>query len=208
MLTCNKVAITGTISSGKSTVCRILHELGADVIDADVIVHRLLTPDTELGNKVLNLFDSDVLDNGRFDRAKIAERVFNNSSLLCALENILHPAVEKEITAEYQRAITQRHAPLFVAEVPLLFESDSQGYYDWVVVVVADEASCRQRFANKTSYPEQEYHKRAARLIPLNEKEQQADFVIVNNGSVNQLRDAVQELYPQLLKKNAKKHSV
>ncbi len=203
MLNCCTVAVTGTVSSGKSSVCRILQDLGAHVVDADAIVHRLLSPDTDIGNKVISLLGSGVISNGRFDRAKIAEKVFDNVALLRALENILHPAVQQEIAAQYQYVNTTTSVPLFVAEVPLLFESNSQGFYDWIVVVSAPKELCCQRFIQKTPYGEQEYHKRSARLMPLAEKEQRADFVIENSGNLAVLENAVRAIYPKLLTKKS-----
>lgn len=200
MLRCCKVAVTGTISSGKSSVCRFLKDLGAYGVDADSIVHRLLSPGTAVGKRVLSLLGSDVLNDGRFDRAKIAAKVFDNSALLSALESILHPAVQQVIADEYMRINTENQAPLFVAEIPLLFESGSQDFYDWVVVVTSDISSCQKRFIQKTHYGEDEYNRRAARLIPLEEKEQRADFVIHNVGSLDDLLHAVQGIYPKLLK--------
>lgn len=201
MLNCCKVAVTGTVSSGKSSVCHILQDLGAHVVDADVIVHRLLSPDTDLGKKVISLLGSDIVCNGRLDRAKIADKVFNNVTLLHKLESILHPAVLQEIATQYQTVNTTTSVPLFVAEIPLLFESNSQEFFDWVLVVSARDEACRTRFTKKTRYAEQEYTKRSARLMPLTEKEARADFVLTNNGSLSDLETTVKAIYPKLLTK-------
>ncbi len=199
MLDCCKVAVTGTVSSGKSSVCRILQSLGAYVADADAIVHRLLSPDTDLGKKVITLLGSDIVTDGRLNRTKIAEIVFNDSALLRGLESILHPAVADEITAQYENVKTSSR--VFIAEIPLLFESGSHEFYDWIVVVSAPAKACEERFSKKTSYGEQEYRKRNSRLMPLAEKEKKADFVLVNDGSLKDLETAVKAIYPKLLKK-------
>ncbi|MDP1835164.1 MAG: dephospho-CoA kinase [Chlamydiales bacterium] len=203
MLKCSKVAVTGSVSSGKSSVCRMLQDLGAHVVDADAIVHRLLTPGTEIGNTILALLGQDVLTNGQFDRSKIADKVFDNSALLRALEEILHPAVQQEIAAQYQHTDATNNAPLFVAEIPLLYEAGTQDFFDWVLVVSADETLSKDRFVKKTKYAEENYHKRLSRLMPLKEKERKADFVIFNNGSLTDLQNAVQSLFPELCRKRS-----
>lgn len=201
MLTCCKVAVTGTVASGKSSVCRFLQELGAHVVDADAIVHRLLSPGTEISRQVIDLLGQDVQANGTLDRAKIADKVFKNSALLGALEAILHPAVQQEIAAEYQQINATHNVPLFVAEIPLLFETGMEDFFDWVVVVSAEESTCVQRFVNKTQYGAENYKQRAARLMPLKQKERQADFVIINNSSLAELKQTIHALFPELCRK-------
>lgn len=203
MLKCSKVAVTGSVSSGKSSVCRMLQDLGAHVVDADAIVHRLLTPGTEIGNTILALLGQDVLTNGQFDRSKIADKVFDNSALLRALEEILHPAVQQEVVAQYQHTDVTNNVPLFVAEIPLLYEAGTQDFFDWVLVVSADETLSKDRFVKKTKYAEENYHKRLSRLMPLKEKERKADFVIFNNGSLTDLQNSVQSLFPELCRKRS-----
>jgi dephospho-CoA kinase len=88
-----KIAVTGTLSSGKSTVCQLLKEFGAYVVSADEIVHRLLRVETEIGQKVIDLLGEEILSEGQIDRAKIAKKVFRNPQLLQALEQIIHPQV-------------------------------------------------------------------------------------------------------------------
>ena len=102
MLRLKKIAVTGNVASGKSTVCLFLKECGAYVVNADSIVHKLLSPETTLGKSIINLLGYDVIIDGQFDRRAIAEKVFKDYSLLKDLEKILHPEVQKEINKEYQ----------------------------------------------------------------------------------------------------------
>lgn len=195
--------MTGSVASGKSSVCRMLHALGAYVIDADAIVHRLLTPNTDTGKQVLALFGPSILINEQIDRTKIAEIVFKNPALLCKLEGILHPVVLEEIATEYQRINERAPIPLFVAEIPLLFESGSQGFYDWILVVSADPELCQERFTQKTGHPAEAFTRRMDRLLPLAEKEKKADFIIYNNGNLAELEKQTREIYPKLIARSA-----
>lgn len=199
MLKCRKVAITGGMSSGKSSVCHILADLGAYTVDADAIVHGLLSPETQIGKEVLKLLGPGVLVNGYFDRTKIAELVFNHPPLLRSLEKILHPAVYNEIEKQYQQVKRSQSHPLFAVEVPLLFESAGENDYDCVVTVVSDEKLCRSRFYEKTGKGAEEFSQRAARQMPSTEKAQRADYIILNNGDREALAQNVKKLYPILI---------
>lgn len=200
MLKLRKLAITGGLSCGKSSVCRILNELGAYVVSADKIVHQLLSSDTNLGQEIVRLLGSSVLVNQQLDRSRIAHIVFHDVELLKALEALVHPAVYRELNKDYQKQNNQSHPPsLFVAEIPLLFENDRQRDYDFTVVVVADEEMCCKRFIEATGLDEQEFKRRMARQMPLCDKVKLADYVITNNGTLSDLRQATTELYQTLI---------
>lgn len=188
-----KVAITGGIASGKSTVARIFKDLGAYVTSADDIVHQLLTPVTALGKDIISFLGPEVVVDGLFSHERIAERVFCDPSLLEKLEQRVHPEVQREIESQYQK-VSQKSYPLFVAEVPLLFESGMQRIFDVTILVVSDEKTCRLRFP----YGEEEYDRRSARLIPIREKCLLADIVIENNGNLEKLKQFVETNFNSL----------
>jgi dephospho-CoA kinase len=187
VLTLRKIAITGNLASGKTTVCRILQEYGAYVVDADEIVHSLLSPNTEIGKKVIKLFGPEVVVGNQIDRNKISEIVFSDLKKLSALETILHPAVKQEIDRRFMRVKNNPAYQFFVAEVPLLFEAGMEDDFDTVVVVEADEELARSRFKGK-------FDERQARMLPSKDKVSKADFVIKNNGDITALRSSIQTL--------------
>ena len=201
MLKLRKVAVTGGLSCGKSSVCLILKELGAYVVSADKIVHQLLSSDANLGQKIVNLLGPEVLVNNKLDRARIAHQVFQDRERLNALEELIHPAVYREIDSEYlaQQSLSQPPT-LFVAEIPLLFESGGKRDFDAVIAVVADPEICFKRFAETTGYDRREFNNRTARQHPLLEKALQADYVIQNNGSLIDLQQAIKNLYHEIVK--------
>lgn len=199
MLVLRKIAITGGLSSGKTTVCRFLKEMGAYVVSADEIVHELLSPHTPIGQKAIALLGSDILKEGQIDRAAIAKKVFSQPQKLRALEQILHPAVIDEINKRYQQIKSSKHI-LFVAEIPLLYESDMHPHFDAVVAVISDPSLSKQRFCQDTGYPEQEFDRRMARQWDPKQKEAQADFTIFNNGTLDQLKESVKKLFQSLTK--------
>lgn len=194
-----KIAVTGGLAAGKTSVCRILQNLGAYVISADTIVHRLLSPSSEIYSKVINLLGSDILDGQRIDRDKVAQKVFRDAHKLQQLEALLHPAVRKEIEINYQQ-VQQNNPPfLFVAEIPLLFESANEDFFDAVVAVVAPEPICRARFFASTGYGEDEFTVRSKRQMSAEEKAAKADYVIINDDSSIVLEQKVKALYETLV---------
>jgi dephospho-CoA kinase len=198
MLTLKKVAITGGLSCGKSSVCRFFKELGAHVVSADEIVHQLLTPTKKLGQQVISLLGEDIVVNETIDRKIIAKKVFEDRELLLSLEKLIHPAVLSEIEKKYQQASNQGKIPLFIAEIPLLFEAASESKYDAVISVWSEPEICKKRFVATTGYGEDEYFKRMANQMPADEKAKRADYVINNSGTLEQTRQVVTDLYSKL----------
>ena len=200
MLKLKKVAITGGLSCGKSSVCRILKELGAYVVSADNIVHQLLSSDTNLGQQIINLIGPNVWVNNQLDRRRIARLVFHDPNLLQALEKLIHPTVYQEITKLYQE---QCHLPkppkLFVAEVPLLFESHRSAYFDKTVTIIAKDEICCKRFRRSTKSKKEDYNQRMKQQMPIDDKASLSDYVIRNDGTLEELNNATQTLFTNLL---------
>lgn len=197
MLGLRKLAVTGGLSSGKTTVCKILEDLGAYYVSADQIVHKLLSPKTQLGKKIIALLGSKILNGDQFDRAKIAEIVFSQKDKLYALEQILHPAVINEIKNLYEQIKKLGRHTLFVAEVPLLFESESETFFDCVLAITADPELCKKRFHSKSHSSEEEFEKRMARQWDMKQKAAKADFTLSNNGSLEELKNNATKLYQE-----------
>lgn len=190
MLKLRKIAITGGIASGKSSVCRVFQELGAFVVNADAIVHELLSSHTNLRQQVIRLLGPDILVNGEISRRVIADKVFKNLDVLHALENILHPAVLQKIEELYKDACQSGNYSAFVVEFPLLFETGQESFYDLVIAVTSDASISQKRF-QKSGLSLEEYNLRMKRQIPPEEKAHRASFVIINNGSLEDLRKQI-----------------
>ena len=197
-----KVAITGGLSSGKSSACRFFKELGAYVVSADEIVHTLLSPNTNLGQDVINLLGPEIIIDYQIDRSQIAKKVFEHPDLLHSLERLPHPAVYKEVEKLYHHANELKLAPLFIAEIPLLFETGNTSFFDYTIAVLADPTLCQQRFQAATGYGKEEFDKRMARQLSPEEKARRADYVIFNNGNMEAMKNTVQELFKTLACRN------
>lgn len=200
MLKLKKVAVTGGLACGKSSVCHVFKEFGAYVISSDEIVHRLLSPDTNIGRQVIDLFGNEILNNGQFDHKKIASKVFNSPGELQQLEEIVHPAVLEEVKKKYNIVHTSSSYTLFVAEIPLLFEVGAEKYFDKTIAVTSNNSICCKRFQEKTEYSREDYEKRVTmQLAPL-EKAKRADYVIVNDKSLGELKPRVKAIFNEIIK--------
>jgi dephospho-CoA kinase len=198
VLILRKVAVTGGIASGKSTVCKFFGELGACTVSCDDIVRELLTVDSPVGPQVIQLLGPNiVLSPTGFDRKKIAAKVFADKTLLDALESILHPTVRQRVQQEFERASPS--FPLFVVEVPLLFETGSESWYDATVTVVASEKTMNTRFLQRSGAVELDFQQRMARQMPAEEKAKRAAYLVFNDGTLEALRQQVQSLFHKLV---------
>ena len=186
-----KVAVTGGISSGKSTACRFFKELGAYVVSADQIVHELLLSDAQIQKKVCDLLGPDVLVHSALSKKAIAEKVFPHKNRLESLEKILHPPVFEEIQRQYDHIQHCEKYSFFVAEVPLLYKTDKTGWFDAVVEIKTDK---NIRFS-RTPLSLTEFTKRD----DLQDVESfTPNFSIENNGSLEQLQKQITNLTHKL----------
>src|ERR1700733_11999306 len=105
MLGLKRLAVTGGLSCGKTLVCCLFKDLGAYVVSADEIAHRLLSPDTIVGKQVIRLLGSDIVVDNNINRRIVASKVFKDTNLLKSLEQITHPVIRDEIENKYQYAL-------------------------------------------------------------------------------------------------------
>jgi dephospho-CoA kinase len=200
MLTLKKIAVTGGIASGKSTVCHFFQEYGAFVLNADEIVHTFLSLHSDIGKKVIALLGEDIVVQGTLSRETIACKVFCDPYLLKSLEELLHPEVQRVIEEQYSQ-ISKQNYSLFIVEIPLLFEGRLERFYDVKILVIADEKICEERFLQKTGKNASEFKTRNQRFIPQEEKIKMVDFVIENNRHLDDLKQQVTHIYNHLTRR-------
>lgn len=196
MLILRKVAVTGGVASGKTTVCSILKEAGAYVVNTDEIVHRLLSPETVVGKQVIHLLGTEIVSGKQIDRKKIANLVFSNPEKLHHLEALLHPSVRQEVEQHYAMAQKNPQFRLFVAEVPLLYEAHMEPFFDTILTVTADPDIAKKRYHGT------HFEERMARKSSREQKGPQLHFTIMNNGDLATLKQATLQMTSQLLKEN------
>lgn len=170
-----KVAITGSIGSGKSEVCNYLRECGYDVFDCDKVNKDILDQSAyEL------LYDDfkDCFDNNILNKQKLANLVFANKQAKDKLESIMHPLILKEL-------LNRQDDPLF-AEVPLLFESNWEKYFDESILIIANEKDIVERLINR-GLDKEDAINRLKNQMSVVEKAKKATRIIYNNGTLSDL---------------------
>jgi dephospho-CoA kinase len=179
------VGLTGGLGAGKSEALRALSELGAATLSTDAVVHELLA-DPELREAVVERLGPEVAPDGAVDRAALAERVFGDAEARAWLEGALWPRVGERVVAWRAQVEAADPPPAAaVVEVPLLFESGMESGFDSTLAVVAEEPLRAER-AGARGHAAVE--SRAGRQLSQAEKAERADFVVENDGTLEDLR--------------------
>ena len=186
------IGLTGGIAAGKSTALAAFERLGAATISSDAVVHELLDAEPLLG-RLTERWGADVAPGGRVDRARVGEIVFADPEQLSWLESQVHPLVGERIGALLVSLPAETEVA--VVEVPLLFESGMEGVFDTTVAVVTSDDVRRARAESRGHALVGE---REARQLEQSEKAERAEHVIENDGTPEQLEQALSALVEKL----------
>ena len=173
-----KVALTGSIGMGKSTVAAMFERAGIPLFDADASVHQLQGIDGALLGPIAKRFPG-VVEDGVLDRSALAARVLADPDELAALEAIVHPAVQ---AARETFIAAHANAPALLFDIPLLFETGGEGAFDKVVVVSTSPEIQRRRVLKRPGMTPAKLDSILARQMPDAEKRSRADFVVDTSG--------------------------
>ena len=176
-----RLALTGSIGMGKSTVARMFERAGVPVFDADAVVRDLQANDPSLITEIGKRFPGTVTD-GVLDREGLAHVVLGHPGELKALEAIVHPAVQAARTHFIDR---NRDAPALLFDIPLLFETRGEGQFDKVIVVSAPVEVQRERVLARPGMTPEKLDAILARQMPDKEKRNRADFVVDTGGDLS-----------------------
>ena len=194
------IGLTGNLGSGKTTVARMFEKLGAKVLDADQMAHRLISPGGRAFKQVIRVFGRDILRDGEIDRKKLASIVFEDHKKLETLNRLIHPKVIQDIRQEIAFYKRKKTVSLIVVDAPLLIESGLNALMDAALVVKATRALQLRRVMEKKGFQRNDALQRMKRQLPLREKLKYTDIVIDNRGTLQQTRKQVQEVWRRLLK--------
>ena len=184
-----KLALTGSIGMGKTTVAAMFERAGVPVFDADAVV-RKLQAEGPLVEEIGARFPGTVHD-GTLDREKLAARVLDQPAQFKLLESIVHPQVQK---ARTQFAEEHPAARALLFDIPLLFETGGEGEFDKVIVVSAPADVQRARVLARPGMSEEKFLALLARQMPNDEKRKRADFVIETGGDLSTTEAQVRDI--------------
>lgn len=187
------IGLTGSIAAGKSAGLTALQNLGATTLSADDVVHELLATD-QVRDRIVEEWGADVAPGGKIDRSRVGAIVFDNPKKLAWLESYLHPLVLERV-AEWWTNLEGRGIEVAVVEIPLLFETGTDSLFDATIAIVADDDRRYERAGLRGTTL---IDGRATRQFSQQEKAERADFVVANDGTLEELEEALRQTWPQL----------
>jgi dephospho-CoA kinase len=185
-----RVGVTGIFASGKGTVCSMFGELGAEVIDTDLLAREIMEPGSRVLSQLESIFGKNFIDSDGFlKRRELANFVFKNEDLVDKLNSITHPAILDLVDKR------SSGSGIYMVNTPLLFEAGFDKYMDCNIVVTASVDQVIDRGMQRDSISGDEIKERLDHQIPLNEKIKLADYVIDNSGSLEHTKRQVMDIW-------------
>ena len=185
-----RFGVTGIFASGKGTVCAMFEELGAEVIDTDLLAREIMDPGSQVISQIETIFGQEFIDkDGSLKRRELANYVFKDEVLVEKLNSITHPAI---------LALVKKRSSgsgIYMVNTPLLFESGFDKFMDYNIVVTAFSDQVIERGIKRDNISSEEIKERLNHQIPLNEKIKLADYVIDNSGSFEHTKRQVRDIW-------------
>ena len=192
-----KVAVTGSIGSGKSTFCDFIAEKGYPVIKADDISKQILAEDKNVKEKVIKKFGAESFINNQIHKKFLAEKIFSNPINVIIINSILHPEVKKKVQQLMQEQL--RNNDIVFTEAALIYEAEMEDMFEYVILITAGSSVREKRIIANGKLTRDEFKKRNENQIKDEEKKKRADFVFENDGSVEELKQKADFLITVLI---------
>jgi dephospho-CoA kinase len=191
------IGLTGGIASGKSTAAAILRRLGAAVVDADELSRQVVRPGNEAWQEIVDAFGPVLLEDQTLDRKKLRKMVFDNPAARQRLESIIHPKV-RALAEKRIRELEAAGHVIIVYEVPLLFEGQLQLWLRPVILVACAVATQEQRLRDRDHLTDEDAQQHLDAQMSLAEKRRLADYVVENNGTVDELEQQLKAVLKKI----------
>jgi len=195
------LAVTGGIATGKSTISRILGELGAPLIDFDLLARQVVEPGKTAWKEIVDYFGKGVVkDDGRIDRKRLSEIVFQDVEKRKKLEGMTHPRIFEEFDRQVKEIASSDPDAIIQAGIPLLIELNLQHQFDKVLLVYAPQQTQIDRLMKRDRISREAAKNILKAQMPIDEKLRLSDFVIHNEGSLEETRKQVEAVWQELKK--------
>lgn len=194
------IGLTGGIGTGKSTVADLFRKRNVPVIDFDGLTHEAQEPGMPVWEKIVDVFGRDILDReNRIDRGKLGSIVFSDETLRRRLNDIVHPALFEEWRRRHETIAMDDPNALVVSEVPLLVEGNLQGLFDMTVLVWSSPDRQIERVMARNNLNREDVMARLEAQMAIDEKTNHVDYVIDNNGSMEETERHFDELWQTIM---------
>ena len=195
------LGVTGGIASGKTTVSNMLKEMGAPIVDFDVIAREVVEPGKPAWKEIVDFFGKQILaEDGNLDRKKLSNIVFRDLEKRKKLENFTHPRIHEEYIKQINDIAKKDPDAIIQVAVPLLIELNMQYIFHKLMVVYIPEEMQIERLAERDGISKEDAANILKAQLPIDEKKGYADFVISNEGSLEETRQQVTDLWKTLKK--------
>ena len=193
------VGLTGGVASGKTAVSQVLREEDAYIIDADQIARELVQPDKPAWNELIRAFGKEILqEDGSIHRRKLADKVFTEPQQRKVLNQILHPRIEEEMDRRIKEIGQKDPEAIVVIDAPLLVELGMHRKVDRLIVVTSTQMQQLERLKERDGRSPEEALRVFSSQMPVEEKVKLADFVIRNEGSLEETKKRAKEVFKEL----------
>ena len=192
-----KLGITGGIGSGKSTASEFFKKKGAFIFDADSEAKNLLTNYSNLSQRIIATFGSQVTTKKQLDLKRLSALVFSSRSLQNKLNNIVWPEVSSVMIDAAEKA-ENNGITLFIVDAALLIEAGFNDFFNSILLITADKSMRLNRILLRKNIPENQIEKRMALQMPESEKQKQAQTTIKNNGNMQELHTQLELFWKKL----------
>ena len=194
------VAVTGGIGSGQSTVCSFFKEWHCKVINADVKAKEVIQHDRKLQNELKLAFDRSIFRKDRtLDTKRLAELAFKDEISTQKLNQLVHPRMVESLVEEMEQARFSGKYPIIIIDAALIYEISIENMFDAVIVVDAPVRVREKRVMERDSMTRNEFRSRLDKQIPLEDKVSWADYVIKNDGTVDNLKQKSRTIFNLLM---------
>lgn len=191
-----RIALTGGIGSGKTTVARKFEALGVPIIDSDIIARDIVKPGQPCLKKIFENFGGQIQNrDGTLDREKLREIIFNDNKAKEKLEKILHPEIYQEI----ENQISKINYPYCLIVLPLLIETGATDHFDRVLVLDTTESVQMERACQRDNTSRENIEKIIKSQVNRKERLKYADEIIENNHSIEELNDSINKLHEKYI---------
>ncbi|MEJ2544981.1 MAG: dephospho-CoA kinase [Calditrichaceae bacterium] len=195
------VALTGGIGSGQSTVCGFFKEWHCKVINADVKAKEVIQRDRKLQNDLKSAFDRSIFRKDKsLDTKRLAELAFKDEISTQKLNQLVHPRMVESLVEEMEQARFSGKYPIIIIDAALIYEISIENMFDAVIVVDAPVRLREKRVMERDKMTRKEFRSRLDKQIPLEDKVSWADYIIKNDGSIDNLKQKSRTIYNLLLK--------
>lgn len=203
------IGLTGGIGSGKSTVDRFFREKGAYIIDFDELAHFVEEPNRTAWTKIISTFGSHILnEDNTINREKLGDIVFRDNEKLKILNSIVHPAIAVEWKDRIAGIRQENEHAIVISDIPLLLEVGMQSQFDVIILVYISPEEQIKRVMKRNGYSSEQAQERLKAQMRIDDKIAHADFVINNEGSLDETRKIVESVWEQLIERELKMHRV